>query len=138
MRQVFQLFDKNGDGKITKDELGGVMRSLGQFATTEELNQMLQEADVDGEMTVKIFISQFNNYIVGDGSVGFEDFVDMSFLPSDESMDLSCKEYEAEQLKDAFRVFDKHNRGYITSSDLRVVLQCLGEQMTEDESMLHF
>ena len=25
-------------------------------------------------------------------------------------------------------------KGYITSSDLRSVLQCLGEQLTEDES----
>lgn len=33
-----------------------------------------------------------------------------------------------------FRVFDKHNRGYITASDLRAVLQCLGEDLREDES----
>lgn len=53
LHQVFQLFDKNGDGKITKDELGGVMRSLGQFPTAEELQQMLIEADVDGNAKTK-------------------------------------------------------------------------------------
>lgn len=60
MRQVFDIFDKNGDGKITKDELGGVMRSLGQFATTVELHQMLLEADVDGNerSTLLPFTSQ--------------------------------------------------------------------------------
>lgn len=31
-------------------------------------------------------------------------------------------------------MFDKHNRGYITASDLRAVLQCLGEDLDEDES----
>lgn len=53
-REAFRLFDKDGDGSITKEELGRVMRSLGQFARTEELQQMLQEVDVDG----KIFYSQ--------------------------------------------------------------------------------
>lgn len=45
---------------------------------------------------------------------------------------------EERELRDAFRVFDKHNRGYITSSDLRAVLQCLGEDLDEDESMYIF
>ncbi|CAH0560409.1 unnamed protein product [Brassicogethes aeneus] len=48
-REAFRLFDKDGDGSITKEELGRVMRSLGQFARTEELQQMLQEVDVDGK-----------------------------------------------------------------------------------------
>jgi Ca2+-binding EF-hand superfamily protein len=42
---------------------------------------------------------------------------------------------EERELRDAFKVFDKHNRGYITASDLRAVLQCLGEDLDEDESM---
>lgn len=47
-REAFRLFDKDGDGCITKEELGTVMRSLGQFARVEELQEMLQEIDVDG------------------------------------------------------------------------------------------
>ncbi len=43
------LFDKDGDGSITKEELGRVMRSLGQFAREEELQQMLRDVDIDGE-----------------------------------------------------------------------------------------
>lgn len=58
MRQVFDLFDKNGDGKITKDELGGVMNSLGQFATSTELQQMIVEADVDGNKMPSAFTFQ--------------------------------------------------------------------------------
>lgn len=48
-REAFRLFDKDGDGCITKEELGTVMRSLGQFARVEELQEMLQEIDVDGK-----------------------------------------------------------------------------------------
>lgn len=48
-REAFRLFDKDGDGSITKEELGRVMRSLGQFARAEELRTMLQEIDIDGK-----------------------------------------------------------------------------------------
>lgn len=118
-REAFRLFDKDGDGSITKEELGRVMRSLGQFARTEELQQMLQEVDVDG-----------------DGNVSFEEFVDIAWSAgagADPDHVLS-REEEEKELRDAFRVFDKHNRGYITASDLRAVLQCLGEDLSEEES----
>lgn len=49
-REAFRLFDKDGDGSITKEELGSVMRSLGQFARVEELREMLLEIDVDGNL----------------------------------------------------------------------------------------
>nr|XP_045598052.1 calmodulin-like [Procambarus clarkii] len=49
LREAFRLFDKDGDGTITKQELGQFMRNLGQFATEEELRVMLDEIDIDGE-----------------------------------------------------------------------------------------
>ncbi|KAL2748381.1 calcium-binding protein 4 [Vespula maculifrons] len=117
-REAFNLFDKDGDGNITKEELGRVMRSLGQFARAEELNTMLQEIDIDG-----------------DGTVSFEEFVEIvSNIGDENSGTLADQDQEEQELRDAFRVFDKRNRGYITASDLRVVLQCLGENLSEEES----
>uniref|UniRef100_A0A1B0G8P7 EF-hand domain-containing protein n=1 Tax=Glossina morsitans morsitans TaxID=37546 RepID=A0A1B0G8P7_GLOMM len=116
-REAFRLFDKDGDGCITKEELGTVMRSLGQFARVEELQEMLQEIDVDG-----------------DGNVSFEEFVDiLSNMAYEDKSGLSVADQEERELRDAFRVFDKHNRGYITASDLRAVLQCLGEDLDEED-----
>lgn len=51
-REAFRLFDKDGDGSITQEELGRVMRSLGQFAREEELQQMLHEVDIDGTVSI--------------------------------------------------------------------------------------
>ncbi|XP_021925692.1 neo-calmodulin-like isoform X1 [Zootermopsis nevadensis] len=113
-REAFRLFDKDGDGSITQEELGRVMRSLGQFAREEELQQMLHEVDIDG-----------------DGNVSFEEFVEIVSnmgAATDRTAD-----QEEKELRDAFRVFDKHNRGYISASDLRAVLQCLGEDLSEEE-----
>ncbi|XP_045503086.1 calcium-binding protein 2-like isoform X1 [Colias croceus] len=116
-REAFRLFDKDGDGTITKEELGRVMRSLGQFARVEELQDMLQEVDSDG-----------------DGNVSFEEFVNiLSKSMSGSGGNTSSAEQEERELRDAFRVFDKHNRGYICASDLRAVLQCLGEDLSEEE-----
>ncbi len=43
------MFDKNGDGRITQDELGSVMRTLGQNPSESDLKQMIRELDSDSE-----------------------------------------------------------------------------------------
>lgn len=80
------------------------------------------------------------HFVSGDGNVSFEEFVDILSNMTDATAESSADQEERE-LRDAFRVFDKHNRGYITASDLRAVLQCLGEDLDEDESKsveIHF
>lgn len=117
------------------------MRSLGQFARTEELQQMLQEIDIDGNSITLTLNDQsaLKLIIVGDGNVSFEEFVDIAWSASGgaDRDPIISREQEEKELRDAFRVFDKHNRGYITASDLRAVLQCLGEDLSEEESKIN-
>ena len=47
-KEAFSLFDKDGDGSISCDELRTVMTSLGENPTTMELEEMIQEVDSDG------------------------------------------------------------------------------------------
>lgn len=70
----------------------------------------------------------------GDGCISIEEFV--TIVENTETTDIGSNTaaQELQELQDAFRVFDKMDRGYITSSDLRFVLQCLGEDLTEQES----
>ncbi|XP_042207366.1 calmodulin-A-like [Homarus americanus] len=113
-REAFRLFDKDGDGTITKDELGLFMRNLGQFTTEEELDVILDEIDIDG-----------------DGTFSFNEFVEIVCNMSGGGE--RPGEDEEKELRDAFKIFDKHGRGYICASDLRAVLQCLGEDLSEEE-----
>ena len=55
-----QVFDKDGDGKISSTELKQVMANLGEKLTDDEIEEMIREADADG-----------------DGEVDYEEFVKM-------------------------------------------------------------
>lgn len=43
------MFDTDGGGDISTKELGTVMRMLGQNPTREELDEIIEEVDEDGE-----------------------------------------------------------------------------------------
>ena len=45
--EAFKVFDADGSGAISSEELGQVMRSLGQSPNETELRDMIKEVDVD-------------------------------------------------------------------------------------------
>ena len=49
LREAFRVFDKNGDGFISADELRIVMTSLGERLTDAEVDDMLKEADTNND-----------------------------------------------------------------------------------------
>ncbi|ESO92156.1 hypothetical protein LOTGIDRAFT_121213, partial [Lottia gigantea] len=108
-KEAFSLFDKDGDGTITSGELATVMRSLGQEPSDQELQDMINEVDADGN-----------------GTVDFEEFLQM--------MCRKLKKADSEEeLREAFRVFDKDGNGYISSNELRFVMSNLGETLSDKE-----
>lgn len=42
------LFDKDGSGAISTQELGEVLRSLGQNPSEHHLKEMIKDVDIDG------------------------------------------------------------------------------------------
>lgn len=51
-RQTFKVFDVNNDETITLDELENILRSMGQRPTREELVELMNEADLDGNGSI--------------------------------------------------------------------------------------
>ena len=51
-KEAFTVYDHDRNGKITMNELGAVLRILGQNPTEKELENMMQEVDMDGKMFV--------------------------------------------------------------------------------------
>jgi len=112
-KEAFNLFDKDGDGVITTKELGTVMRSLGQNPSEVELQDMINEVDQDGN-----------------GTLDFEEFLVMM---AKKQIQMQNAEDNEEELKEAFKVFDKDNNGYISAAELRHVMTNLGEKLTDEE-----
>ena len=108
-KEAFNLFDRNGDGSITTAELGTVMRSLGQNPTEAELADMINTIDTDGN-----------------GVISFVEFVKLMVSKS------RVADSE-EELKEAFRVFDRNGDGCINAAELRHVMTHIGEKLDEDE-----
>ncbi|KAM1355245.1 hypothetical protein ACFX13_030242 [Malus domestica] len=87
-KEVFCLFDKDGDGCVTTKELGTVMRSLGQNPTEAELQDIISEVDADQNGTIDF--SEFLNLMArkmklsleveksGDGSIAIFDSTPIS------------------------------------------------------------
>lgn len=49
LAEVFQLFDRDGNGYITPAELAGAMAKMGHPLTYRELSEMMREADTNGD-----------------------------------------------------------------------------------------
>ncbi|RCV19397.1 hypothetical protein SEVIR_3G397500v4 [Setaria viridis] len=116
-REAFAFFDKDGDGCITVEELATVMGSLqGTRPSAEELREMIRDADADGNGTIDFaeFLGLMARKTAGAGGDG--DGADPD-----------------EELREAFKVFDKDQNGYISATELRHVMINLGEKLTDEE-----
>ena len=47
--ESFKVFDRDGDGLITEDELHITMNNLGEPMNEDEVKAMIAEADLDGD-----------------------------------------------------------------------------------------
>ena len=49
LKQAFDMFDTDGNGFVTKDELKIVMEKLGEKLSSVEIDEMISEADTDND-----------------------------------------------------------------------------------------
>lgn len=104
---MFDRYDKNGDGKISSQELREALDSIGPKATTrEEIDRIMSEIDKDG-----------------DGHIDFDEFLEFfRGGTTDGSRD--------ESLRDAFDYYDLDRNGLISAKELHSVMRKLGEKCT--------
>jgi len=108
-KEAFALFDKSGTGVISSRELGNLMKSLGQNPTEAELRDLVNEIDING-----------------DGVIDFHEFINLMAKQSHEND-------PEEELREAFKIFDKDEDGFISPAELKFVMTNLGEKLTDEE-----
>ena len=108
--EAFTVFDADGSGAISPEELGQVMRSLGQNPTSEQLRTMIKEVDVDLS-----------------GTIDFEEFKALMVAQHGD---------RASRLKLAFSVFDEDGNGEITANEMTDVMGQFGLTKEELAEML--
>ncbi|KAJ8309337.1 hypothetical protein KUTeg_014211 [Tegillarca granosa] len=116
LTEAFKVFDKNGDGHITKSELAEAMTTLGEKLSEKDVEDLIKTFDIDGDGTLNID---------GSGALELDEFIDMMHeLQSQETGNL--KE-QADQLEQAFDAIDTDDNNALTREELVAALVGVGD-----------
>ncbi|OMO63236.1 Calcium-binding EF-hand [Corchorus olitorius] len=107
LRKVFDKFDSNKDGKISRMEYKAILRGLVQGNMIRDVPRIFRVADFDG-----------------DGFINFKDFVEVHKRSGGvKTMDIQS----------AFRAFDQNCDGKISAEEVMEMLRRLGESCTFED-----
>merc|ERR1711935_1248373 len=109
IKEAFDLFDNDGSGAISVNELTSAMQSLGFDVKHAVVYNMVSDLDADGS-----------------GEIEFGEFLDVM------TAKLSEKNTK-EEIDRVFKLFDKDRNGTLEADDLSRVCKELGEDMTEED-----
>eukprot|EP01071_Lankesteria_metandrocarpae_P014380 Lankesteria_metandrocarpae@DN8394_c0_g1_i1.p1 len=104
-KEIFVLFDADGDGLLQARDLGIAVRALGMNPTEGELNAMTATK-------VEFSFEEFLKFVEG------------KIVPKDQMI---------ENLTKSFKQFDRNHTGTVSTSELTQVLLNLGDQIQEHE-----
>ena len=108
-RAAFKLFDCTNCGHITKENLGSVMRSLGQNPTDLELEVMIAQVDEDKNGVIQ--------------ETEFLNLVGRKVMESS----------GGNLILEAFSTFDLAHDEILTYDEIRSIMLSVGEKITDEE-----
>ncbi|KAJ8955278.1 hypothetical protein NQ318_000306 [Aromia moschata] len=112
LKHAFDTFDVEKKGSIGTVMIGTILGMLGIHTTDEMLRDIINEVDEDGS-----------------GELEFEEFITLAsrFMVEEDA------EAMQQELKEAFRLYDKEGNGYITTKTLKEILKELDDKLTSEE-----
>jgi len=105
--ECFAIFDKDNDGKVSAEDLGNALRSLGKNPTNAELKAIKDE-------------------------LGAKDF-DLNTFKAVYRKPIKTPAEQQKEMLDAFKALDKEGNGTIQEAELRQLLLNLGDSLTTPE-----
>ncbi|CAO1425950.1 unnamed protein product [Diamesa serratosioi] len=112
LKNAFDAFDQEKKGSIDTTMVGTILSMLGHQLDDKMLAEIIREVDDDGS-----------------GELEFEEFVQLAarFMVEEDA------EAMQQELKEAFRLYDKEGNGYITTAVLKEILRELDETLCNDD-----
>jgi len=112
LKKAFNMFDREKTGSIATSMMSTILRTLGQTFEEDDLNLLIEEIDADGS-----------------GMLEIEEFLALCarFLVEEDA------EAVQEELREAFRLYDKEGEGFIKTIALREIMRALDDKLTEPE-----
>lgn len=112
LKIAFDTFDREKTGSINTDMVGTILGMLGHEQTEETLLEIIREVDADES-----------------GELSFDEFCVLAskFLVEEDT------EAMQQELKEAFRLYDREGNGYITTEVFRDILHELDDQIPDWE-----
>jgi len=112
MLKVFQMFDQGKTGFVESSKMSTILNTLGHSFDDEELQALMEEHDEEGT-----------------GKLDFDTFSMIAghFLEEEDA------EAMTQELKEAFRLYDREGNGYITTGTLREILAALDDKLSSDD-----
>jgi len=102
-RDAFKTFDTDEDGYLSLKELGDLLIELGVPVTNDELKEMTNEIDIEGN-----------------GTIDFKEFILL--------MARKMRDYDNEdEYIEAFRIFDKNNDDLISKEEMKEAMTIIGQ-----------
>merc|ERR1712168_1563546 len=111
LQKAFNSFDTEGNGNISAETVGVILRMMGVKISEKNLKEVIAETDEDGS-----------------GIIEFAEFAELAakFLVEED------EEALAAELREAFRIYDKDGLGYITTDILKEILVEIDPKLTPD------
>jgi len=109
LREAFKIFDKDGDGTISVDEIKSIMTSRNEKLSDEEIKKLMSKVDTDGS-----------------GLLEFDEFVQLMAMQS-------ANVTREDELRAAFQHFDVDGSGKITREELGQVMREMGQKLSDAE-----
>jgi calcium-binding protein CML len=103
VRNIFNKFDKNGDGRISVSELEEMLSTFGSKTSSEELKRMMEPIDQNGDGYIDL--KELTDFHCNNAAAGTDD-----------------------ELRYAFDLYDLDKYGFISPEELHIVLNKLGEK----------
>uniref|UniRef100_A0A914HQH2 EF-hand domain-containing protein n=1 Tax=Globodera rostochiensis TaxID=31243 RepID=A0A914HQH2_GLORO len=111
-QRFFDMFDKSRNGYIMATQLASILDVMEQDYDEKTLRKLIRKFDADGS-----------------GKLEFDEFCALVYTVGN-SVD---KETLRNELKDAFRLFDKEGNGYISTQTLKELLHEIAPDLSDNE-----